>query len=45
VVVVNPYAPINNQSDRIGFLKGKIEIPDDFDSMGREEIKMDFGVK
>lgn len=29
---------------RIGFLKGRIDVPDDFDELGREEIeKMFYG--
>lgn len=30
-------------SQRIGFLKGNICVPDDFDSMGQEEIESVFG--
>lgn len=30
--------PANAQRQRIGFLKGRIEVPDDFDEMGREQI-------
>ena len=30
-------------SQRIGFLKGNICVPDDFDSMGQEEIESMFG--
>lgn len=29
---------------RIGFLKGQLKIPDDFDEIGREEIATMFGV-
>ena len=28
---------------RIGFLKGKVRVPDDFDTMGKEEILSLFG--
>lgn len=28
---------------RVGFLKGQIEVPDDFDEIGREEIEHAFG--
>jgi len=28
---------------RLGFLKGEIEVPDDFDHMGEEEIAAIFG--
>lgn len=31
------------QTRRIGFLAGQIEVPDDFDTMGREEIERMFG--
>ena len=31
-------APSSEQRRRIGFLKGRIEVPDDFDEMGRDEI-------
>ena len=30
--------PAAGQRQRIGFLKGRIEVPDDFDDMGREQI-------
>ena len=29
---------------RIGFLKGEIEVPDDFDRMGEREIALLFGI-
>ena len=31
-------APVNEQRQRIGFLQGRIEVPDDFDEMGRQQI-------
>ena len=31
-------APANEQRQRIGFLQGRIEVPDDFDEMGRQQI-------
>lgn len=31
-------APASEQRQRIGFLEGRIEVPDDFDQMGREQI-------
>ncbi len=37
LVTVHPYAP-PAKSARIGFLKGDISIPDDFNQMGGEEI-------
>ena len=33
----------NPKPQRIGFLKGKIRVPDDFDTMGQEEILSLFG--
>jgi prevent-host-death family protein len=39
MVIVKAYSPPPDPSKRIGFLKGAIEVPDDFDSMGREEIQ------
>ena len=37
MVKVIPYAPAHKQK-KIGFLKGQVKIPDDFDRMGGEEI-------
>jgi prevent-host-death family protein len=31
--------------ERIGFMKGKITVPDDFDSLGRDEITALFGAE
>jgi len=31
-------APIGKDRQRIGFLEGRIRVPDDFDDMGREQI-------
>ena len=31
-------APVGEQRKRVGFLKGRIEVPDDFDEMGRDQI-------
>ena len=31
-------APTSEERRRIGFLQGRIEVPDDFDEMGREQI-------
>ena len=39
VKVVPLNAPEAGQIKRIGFLAGQIEVPDDFDTMGREEIE------
>lgn len=38
MVTVRAYEPPMNPAARIGFLKGAIEVPDDFDSMGQKEI-------
>ena len=37
LVTVNPYSEPAT-SPRIGFLKGRVSIPDDFDRMGSKEI-------
>ena len=42
MVTVIPYAPPQKQQQRVGFLKGQIKIPPDFDRMGEEEIAMMF---
>jgi prevent-host-death family protein len=36
-------APTGAQVGRLGFMKGQISVPDDFDQMGREEIERIFG--
>jgi len=38
MVKVIPYSPGKNTQKRIGFLKGEIEVPADFDQMGQNEI-------
>jgi len=38
MVKVIPYLPQAENHQRIGFLKGQFKIPDDFDTMGQEEI-------
>jgi len=38
VVKVIPFVQQNAVQKRIGFLKGKIEVPADFDNMGQNEI-------
>jgi prevent-host-death family protein len=43
VKVVALNAPEAGQVKRLGFLKGQIEVPDDFNSMGRREIDQLFG--
>ena len=37
LVTVSPYK-VSEPLPRIGFMSGQINIPDDFDSMGKEEI-------
>ena len=36
-------APENGQVKRLGFLAGEIEVPEDFDCVGREQILILFG--
>ncbi len=36
-------APSAEHVRRLGFMEGQIAIPDDFDRMGNEEIKLLFG--
>jgi len=43
VKVVALNAPDAGQTKRIGFLKGQIQVPKDFDSMGSKEIEQLFG--
>jgi prevent-host-death family protein len=38
IVKVIPFFQQNTVKKRIGFLKGKIEVPADFDNMGQNEI-------
>jgi len=40
---VIPFVAAENKLKRVGFLSGQIEIPDDFDQMGQEEITEMFG--
>ena len=42
MVTVLPYADVQKPKRRIGFLKGKITVPDDFDQMGSPEIASSF---
>ncbi|MCD7983207.1 MAG: type II toxin-antitoxin system Phd/YefM family antitoxin [Desulfovibrio sp.] len=42
MVTVSAYTPPPDPAKRVGFLKGMIEVPDDFDSMGRDEIQAMF---
>ena len=41
LVIVSPYAASTSCS-RIGFLKGLVSVPSDFDRMGSEEISIMF---
>ena len=43
VKVVALNAPEAGQVKRLGFLKGQIEVPEDFNSMGSKEIEQLFG--
>ena len=36
-------SPTGAQMRRLGFLAGKIAVPDDFDQMGRDQIERQFG--
>jgi len=36
-------APKPGEAKRLGFLAGEIEVPEDFDRMGEEEIRSMFG--
>jgi prevent-host-death family protein len=36
--------PASGQVRRLGFLEGRIEVPDDFDRMGDAEIERLFGI-
>ena len=36
-------APDGSQKRRLGFFSGQFSVPDDFDSMGADEIKSLFG--
>jgi prevent-host-death family protein len=42
MVKVSAYAPPPDPAGRLGFLKGRVEVPADFDSMGRDEIQAMF---
>ena len=38
------HGPAVQHLGRLGFLAGKIEVPDDFDTMGQDEIERLFGM-
>lgn len=42
LVTVSAYAPPPDPAKRVGFLKDMIEAPEDFDSLGRDEIQSMF---
>jgi prevent-host-death family protein len=42
MVTVSAYTPPPNPAGRVGFLKGMLSIPDDFDVMGKDEIQAMF---
>lgn len=42
MVTVSAYTPPLNPAGRVGFLKGMLSVPDDFDAMGRDEIQAMF---
>lgn len=44
VKVVAIDAPASGESSRMGFMKGQITVPDNFDRMGEKEIEQLFGV-
>jgi prevent-host-death family protein len=45
VKVVPLDTPAANETRRIGFMEGEIEVPDDFDTMFADEILEVFGIK
>ena len=44
VVTVIPYASTQRKKQRVGFLKGLIKVPDDFNRIGEPEITEMFEV-
>ena len=45
VKVLRVDAPSESEASRLGFMRGEIEVPDDFDRMGQEEIEEMFGAR
>jgi len=45
IVTVTPYVSATKKKQRVGFLKGMIKVPDDFNRMGEAEISAMFGVE
>jgi prevent-host-death family protein len=39
MVVVGPYLKPDTKRSKVGFMKGEINIPADFDTMGQDEIE------
>lgn len=42
--VISIEAPEEGQARRLGFLTGQIQVPDDFDRMGEQDILSQFGM-
>jgi len=42
MVTVSAYTPPPDPARRLGFLKGRLEVPEDFDAMGKEKIQAMF---
>lgn len=42
MVRVSAYAPPPDPAKRVGFMAGMLNVPDDFDTMGSEDIKTMF---
>ena len=42
MVTVSAYTPPPDPARRLGFLKDRLEVPEDFDAMGRAEIQAMF---
>jgi len=46
LVVVSPISQLGaKEPQRLGFMAGQIQVPDDFDTMGADEIEEMFGLK
>lgn len=43
VKVTSLDAPASQKAKRLGFMAGQMEVPDDFDRMGKREIEKLFG--
>ena len=42
MVTVSAYTPPPDPAKRVGFLKGSLDIPEDFDAIGKEAIQTMF---